>query len=149
MNQQERIVAPTISLAISKVKEKLGENAIILATEKFEDQCAIIAKAGPQKKSEKRASVIKLQEVQNEKAQMDPLAFIQNVCDICEQHQLGEEFCQRWLKLLSNDLTLKNINLKDSLSRFIQFSNLDWLCELVNKRKIVFVGPHGSGKLLQ
>lgn len=76
----------------------------------------------------------------------DPISAIRHVCDACESHQAGYEFCEQWLKNLSSDFSIAQFGLLKALSETLRF-NETWLLDVVSPdRPIILVGPPGGGK---
>ncbi len=145
--QQTKITAPSMSQALAKVKETLGKDAIIVATEEHQGQVTLTAAVEDNRCMTPRLRAIETPRTEiNERATYpNPLAAIKAVCDICDEHQLGYGFCEQWLKELSSDFIVSPVGITRSLSAIVPFCPY-WLDEASPKQPIILVGPQGSGK---
>ncbi len=136
-----------MSQALAKVKETLGQDAIIVATEEHQGQITLTAAIEDNASSSPRLKTIETprRTVTGSAVYTNPLEAIKAVCDICDEHQLGYNFCEQWLKELSNDFIVSPIGITRSLSAIIPFCPY-WLDETSPKQPIILVGPQGSGK---
>jgi len=75
----------------------------------------------------------------------EPMRAIRFVCDLCETHQTGYDFCERWLKNLSKDFALGQFGLISSLTSTLKLDQ-SWIFEVDYDHPIILVGPQGGGK---
>ncbi len=146
--QQTKITAPSMSQALTRVKEELGKDAIIVATEEHQGQITLTATVEDDAPSPPPflRTIETSRNITTEIATYsNPLAAIKAVCDICDEHQLGYNFCEQWLKELSNDFIASSIGITRSLSAIVPFCPY-WLDEASPKQPLILVGPQGSGK---
>jgi flagellar biosynthesis GTPase FlhF len=163
-----------MSQAMKKVKDLLGSDAIIvsiddqignvriLAQPPLDDQSLNLDSATPT--SERNEPHVSLSSQFSPKDNIsipesiksifdssdiifnDPISAIRHVCDVCESHQAGYEFCEQWLKNLSGDFSIGEFGLLKALSETLRFND-SWLISSVSpERPIILVGPQGGGK---
>lgn len=153
MTSEIRIIAADMATAMTQVKEKLGPDAVIVAVEDNAQGVVITAAASPDAAFDETLPFSHVSAVRSAMTKPtgasitfdDPMKAIRVVCDLCEFHQTGYEFCEKWLKQLSSDFVLKPFGLARALGLSVQFDQT-WLEQLTPRTPIVLVGPQGGGK---
>lgn len=152
---QSEFIAKTIKEALDQAKEALGDDAYILESEETKQGIRIIATNDqpvlpkqPIRPSQELHSVTAkmLQDPKNNDFSFSkPVDAIKKIVEICEKHELGFSFCEKWLEQLSPDLKKDYFFLEDSLSNLIHFDP-QWIHHAVPENPIILVGPPGCGK---
>ena len=139
--QKITITAPTLNEALLEVKKRFGEEVAIERTEEINDQVRVTVALFD---GDHPIIVPSLKKV--EKNLIDnPLSAIKIVEEICNEHYLGQDFQDFWLKRLSPYLTLTGINISESLSECLNFE-AQWMRKILPLKPVVFLGSFGVGK---
>ncbi|MCX7338077.1 MAG: hypothetical protein NTX76_02185 [Alphaproteobacteria bacterium] len=152
MKHETKITAPSIAQAIIEAKRVLGPDVVIVSTEERDGQVILTATGNGTPDKPTFAEILQTDSDGGDDADptprptyADPMMAIRAVCDICEKHQLNYDFCEMWLKELSQDLMATPIEIVRSLAAIVPF-HPNWIKELSPDRPIILVGPPGGGK---
>lgn len=139
--QKITITAPTLNEALLEVKKRFGDEVAIERTEEINEQVRVTVAL-----FEGDQSII-VPSLRNVKKTLidNPLSAIKIVEEICNEHYLGQDFQDFWLKCLSPYLTLTGINIAESLSECVNFE-LQWIRKILSLKPVVFLGSFGVGK---
>ncbi len=146
MNEEIKVVGPTMVEAMATLKKELGEDALIVSTEHHDGQYILYAKSNTYRIEPTLTNHVNPGTNHVDPGfYPDPMSAIKAVCDLCDQHQLGYSFCEAWLKELSLDFISGPIGITRSLAAIVPFAP-HWLEDLSPAEPLIFVGPPGSGK---
>jgi flagellar biosynthesis GTPase FlhF len=139
--QKITITATTLNDALQEVKRRFGEDVVIERTEEINNEIRITVTLFD---GDEPILVPSLRT--NEKNRIDnPLSAIRLVEEICQDHYLGSDFKDFWLKCLSPYLTLTGIDIAESLSECLNFEP-QWIRKILSLKPVVFLGSFGVGK---
>jgi flagellar biosynthesis GTPase FlhF len=139
--QKITITAPTLNEALQEVKRRFGEDVVIERTEEINNQIRITVTLFD---GEEPILVPSLRNTTKNRID-NPLSAIRLVEEICQEHYLGTDFKDFWLKCLSPYLTLTGIDIAESLSECLNFEP-QWIRKILSLKPVVFLGSFGVGK---
>lgn len=138
--------------AFSKAKQVMGEDALILSSEQLDnglkitvtsaDQAPSLAKYKTQDFPITRHHISQKIKKLGESNTID---MIRTLCEISDFHQLGEVFCDKWLKSISENMKSEEPHFEECLDDILKFSP-EWIHQLSPQNPVIFVGPNGAGK---
>jgi len=139
--------------ALQKAKEALGEDVLIIQSEQTEKGVKVYATTQEDEILSPKPAV-SMQPVTRQNLQAyknsvleckNPLDVIKYIVEICNKHEIDQEFCDEWLELIAQDFKKDTFFLDDSLMNLIHFEDR-WIYDLNYKTPVIAVGTPGSGK---